>query len=112
MRREGSFRKTAKQQLDDSIHAGRSLAARHAGALLAYERLLWQVQTRTNLLHPSDRAGRQPQPAQRRPAGPGLAPRRLAAARRDVVPVETEPPGRCSRLWRTTCSPGTPSRLS
>ena len=57
MRREGSFRKTAKRQLDDSIHAGRSLAARHAGALLAYERLLRQVQTQTNLLYPSDRAG-------------------------------------------------------
>jgi PcfJ-like protein len=57
MRREGSFRKTAKRLLDDSIHAGRSLARRHDGALPAYERLLRQVQTRTDLLHPSDRAG-------------------------------------------------------
>jgi hypothetical protein len=56
MRRQGSFRLTAKRQLDDSIHAGRSLAGRHDGALPAYERLLRQVQTRTNLLHPSDRA--------------------------------------------------------
>jgi hypothetical protein len=57
MRREGSFRQTAKCQLDDSIHADRSLAARHGGVLPAYERLLWHVQTRTTLLHPSDRAG-------------------------------------------------------
>ena len=57
MRTEGSFRQTAKQQLDDSIHAGRSLAARRGGVLPAYERLLWHVQTRTTLLHPSDRAG-------------------------------------------------------
>jgi hypothetical protein len=57
MRREGSFRHTAKQQLDDSIHAGRSLARRHDGALPAYERLLRQVQARTSLLHPSGRAG-------------------------------------------------------
>jgi hypothetical protein len=56
MRRQGSFRTTAKRQLDDSIHAGRSLAGRFDGALPAYGRLLWQVQTRTNLLHPSDRA--------------------------------------------------------
>jgi hypothetical protein len=56
MRRQGSFRQTAKRQLDDSIHAGRSLAGRHDGALSAYERLLRQVQTRTNLLRPSDRA--------------------------------------------------------
>src|SRR5262245_26998640 len=56
MRRQGSFRQTAKQQLDGSIPAGRSLAGRHARAPLAYERLLRQVQTRTNLLHPSDRA--------------------------------------------------------
>ena len=57
MRRAGSFRQTAKQQLDDSIHAGRSLAARHGRVLPAYERLLRHVQTRTTLLHPSDRAG-------------------------------------------------------
>src|SRR5262245_55092653 len=57
MRREGSFRQTTKQQLDDSIHAGRSLAAQHGGVLPAYERLLRYVQTRTTLLHPSDRAG-------------------------------------------------------
>src|SRR5262245_54786448 len=57
MRREGSFRQTAKRQLDDSIHAGRSLAARHGGVLPAYEPLLRHVQARTALLHPSDRAG-------------------------------------------------------
>jgi PcfJ-like protein len=57
MRREGSFRQTTKQQLDDSIHAGRLLAAQQGGVLPAYERLLRHVQTRTNLLHPSDRAG-------------------------------------------------------
>jgi hypothetical protein len=57
MRREGSFRQTAKQQLDDAIHAGRTLAARHRGVLPAYEGLLGYVQTRTTLLHPSDRAG-------------------------------------------------------
>jgi hypothetical protein len=57
MRRDGSFRQTAKCQLDAAIHAGRSLAARHGGVLPAYERLLWHVQTRSNLLHPSDRAG-------------------------------------------------------
>jgi hypothetical protein len=56
MRKE-SFRQTAKRQLDDSIHTGRSLAGRHDRALPAYERLLRQVQTQTNLLHPSDRAG-------------------------------------------------------
>jgi hypothetical protein len=56
MRRPGSFRQTAKRQLDDSIHAGRSLAGRHDGALPAYERLVRQVQGRTNLLHPADRA--------------------------------------------------------
>jgi hypothetical protein len=43
--------------LDDSIHAGRSLAEHHGGALSAYDRLLRHVQTRTALLHPSDRAG-------------------------------------------------------
>lgn len=111
MRREGSFRKTAKRQLDDSIHAGRSLAARHAGALLAYERLLRQVQTQTNLLYPSDRAG-----DNRNLLNAGLMALALRHAdwlrpsrrgsRRDRTP------GRCSRLWRTTCSPCTPSRLS
>ena len=55
MRKEGSFRKTAKQLLDDSIHAGRSLAARHDGALLAYERLLRQVQSQSTLLRTSTR---------------------------------------------------------
>src|SRR5262249_28048429 len=57
MRRRGLFRQAAKCQLDDAIHAGRSLAARHHGVLPAYERLLRHVQTRTTLLHPSDRAG-------------------------------------------------------
>jgi len=55
MRRDGSFRKTATQLLDDSIHAGRSLAGRHDGALLAYERLLRQVQSQTTLLRASER---------------------------------------------------------
>jgi hypothetical protein len=57
MRKEGLFRQTGKQQLDDSIHAGRSLADRRHGVLPAYERLLRLVQARTTLLHPSDRAG-------------------------------------------------------
>jgi hypothetical protein len=57
MRKQTSFRKKLKQLLDDSIHAGRSLAARHDGALPAYECLLRQVQCRTALLRPSDRAG-------------------------------------------------------
>jgi hypothetical protein len=57
MRKEGTFRKSAKQLLDASIHAGRCLARRHDGALPAYERLLRQVQSRTALLRPSDRAG-------------------------------------------------------
>jgi hypothetical protein len=56
MRREGSFRQTAKQQLDGSIHAARSLAGRHDGALPAYERLLRPVQSRTLLLHSTGRA--------------------------------------------------------
>ena len=56
MRRQGLFRQTAKQQLDAAIHAGRFLAGRHDGAIHAYERLLRLVQSRTNLLHPSDRA--------------------------------------------------------
>jgi hypothetical protein len=57
MRSIGLFRRTAKQQLDEMIHGSRRLAARHRGALPAYERLLWHVRARTNLLHPSDRAG-------------------------------------------------------
>ncbi len=57
MRREEFFRKTVKQRLDDSIHAGRSLAGCHDGSLPAYERLLRRVQSRTALLRPSDRAG-------------------------------------------------------
>lgn len=57
MRRDGLFRKTAKQQLDDAIHASRSLAKQHTGVPPAYERLLWHVQTRSYLLHPSDRVG-------------------------------------------------------
>ncbi len=55
MRRDGLFRKTAKQLLDDSIRAGRSLTGRHDGALLAYERLLRQVQSKTPLLRVSER---------------------------------------------------------
>src|SRR4051794_40889810 len=57
MRKEGLFRKTAKNLLDDSIHAGRTLARAHKGALPAYERLLRQVQSRTALLYPSGRPG-------------------------------------------------------
>ncbi len=57
MRSDGSFRRNAKQQLDVSIHAGRSLAGRHPGALPAYERLLRQVWRRTSLLRPSGRPG-------------------------------------------------------
>jgi PcfJ-like protein len=55
MRRVGLFRKTAKRLLDDAIHAGRSLAGRHDGALLAYERLLGHVQSVTTLLRTSER---------------------------------------------------------
>jgi hypothetical protein len=55
MRRDGLFRKTAKRLLDDSIHAGRSLAGRHDGAMLAYERLRRQVQSQTTLLRASER---------------------------------------------------------
>jgi PcfJ-like protein len=54
MRREGSFRQDAKQQLDASIHAARSLAKGRNGALPAYERLLRHVQSRTSLLRPTD----------------------------------------------------------
>ena len=57
MPRDGLFRQMAKQQLDELIHAGRAFTTRHRGALPAYERLLWHVRSRTNLLHPSDRAG-------------------------------------------------------
>jgi hypothetical protein len=57
MRRAGAFRQTAKQLLDGSIHAAHSLARRQDGALPAYERLLRQVQSRTALLHLSDRPG-------------------------------------------------------
>ena len=57
MRRQGSFRHAAKCQLDAAIHTGRSVAQRHLGVLAAYERLLWQVLTSTNLLHTSDRPG-------------------------------------------------------
>ena len=57
MRRDGLFRETAKQHLDDAIHATRTLAKRYNGVSLAYERLVRHVLTRSNLLHPSDRAG-------------------------------------------------------
>ncbi len=56
MRRQGFFRQTAKRQLDDAIHIGRTQAACRDGVLPAYERVLWQVQTRTRLLYPSGRA--------------------------------------------------------
>ncbi|HEV8060548.1 MAG TPA: PcfJ domain-containing protein [Gemmataceae bacterium] len=56
MRSTGLFRQNAKRLLDDSIHAGRVLAGCREGGLQAYERLLWNVQSRTTLLHPSDRA--------------------------------------------------------
>lgn len=55
MRRDRSLRKFAKHQLDDAIHAGRLLAARHHGTLAAYERLLAHVRSRTTLLRASDR---------------------------------------------------------
>jgi hypothetical protein len=54
MRREGSFRQDAKQQLDASIHAARSLAKGRNKALPAYECLLRHVQSRTSLLRPTD----------------------------------------------------------
>src|SRR4051812_50123681 len=57
MRREGSFREHARRLLDGSVHAARSLAGRHDGALPAYMRLLWQGQTPTGLLHSTGRAG-------------------------------------------------------
>ncbi len=57
MRREKSFRQTVKRLLDDSIHAGRSLAEPHAGALPAYDRLRRHVQSRTTLLRASGRPG-------------------------------------------------------
>jgi hypothetical protein len=55
MRRERSFRKAAKRRIDDSTHAGRSLAARHDGVLAAYDRLLAHVRGRTTLLRASER---------------------------------------------------------
>src|SRR5262249_5547074 len=57
MRKEGSFRAHAKRILDDAIHAGRSLAAGHGDAVLAYERLRARVQSRTTLLQPTGRPG-------------------------------------------------------
>jgi hypothetical protein len=57
MRKVGSFHHSAKLQLDDSIHAARSLSARRRSVLPAYERLLRHVRSRSTLLHPSDRAG-------------------------------------------------------
>jgi hypothetical protein len=55
VRRERSFRTTVKRQIDDSIHAGRSLAARHDGVLPSYERLLLHVRSRSTLLRASQR---------------------------------------------------------
>jgi hypothetical protein len=55
VRRERSFRQAAKRRIDDSIHAARSLAARHDGVLAAYERLLSRVRSRTTLLRASER---------------------------------------------------------
>jgi len=57
MRKEGAFRTAVKALLDGSIHAARSLALPHEGALRAYERLLQQVRGQSALLRPSDRAG-------------------------------------------------------
>jgi hypothetical protein len=57
MRRQGSFRRAARRQLDDAIQAGRSLAGRHGGALPASEQLLSQIRSRTALLSPSGRTG-------------------------------------------------------
>lgn len=57
MRRHASFRRRAKRLLDDSIHAGRSLAATRPGTLAAYDRLLHRVRSRSALLRPSGRVG-------------------------------------------------------
>lgn len=57
MRRFGSFRKTAKRELDESIHWHRFIARRHEGHLAALDRLLRTVRTQTELLHPSGRPG-------------------------------------------------------
>jgi hypothetical protein len=54
--RTGAFRTAVKALLDGSIHAARSLAPTHEGALRAYERLLQQVRGQSGLLRPSDRA--------------------------------------------------------
>jgi hypothetical protein len=56
MRKAGIFRKAAKRSIDESIHAARSFAGQHEGALEAYDRLLLHVQSRTGLLRPCDRA--------------------------------------------------------
>jgi hypothetical protein len=56
MRRAGVFRSAVKTLLDGSIHAARSLAQAHDGALPAYERLLSLIRSQTALLRPSDRA--------------------------------------------------------
>lgn len=57
MRKDGTFRESAKCLLDASIRAGRSLVAPHRGALFAYENLLAHVQARTSLLRPTNRPG-------------------------------------------------------
>jgi hypothetical protein len=54
--RSGAFRAAVTALLDGSIHAARTLAPAHEGALSAYERLLGQVQSQSALLRPSDRA--------------------------------------------------------
>jgi hypothetical protein len=57
MRKHRAFRRRGKEQLDNAIHAHRRWLAQHHGqALPAYEQLLWYVQTRTVLLHPTNSA--------------------------------------------------------
>src|SRR3954469_12909919 len=92
MRREGSFREHARRLLDGSVHAARSLAGRHDGVLPAYMRLLWQVQSRTGLLHSTGRAG-----DLRTPLNAGLL--ALALHHADWVrPVETWSP-EAENIW-------------
>lgn len=57
MHRERHFRETSKHFLDQAIRAGRTLASRRYGALLAFERLLRQVQQHSDLLRPHRRCG-------------------------------------------------------
>src|SRR5262245_59475456 len=88
MRGQGSFRRHARRQLDDAIRAGRSLAWRYDGAIPAYDRLLRQVRSLTDLLRPSGRPG-----DYRTPLNAGLL--ALALHHDDWLrPVETWLPGK------------------